>query len=72
MNLTLSRVQELSHSHIKQEVVRLHETLSALQGKREAMEAEHKSSPQDERETLLKQVRFTCRQRQGVHMLYYR
>ncbi|KAJ4925154.1 hypothetical protein JOQ06_017890 [Pogonophryne albipinna] len=48
---------ELSHSHIKQEVVRLHETLSALQGKREAMEAEHKSSPQDERETLLKQVK---------------
>ncbi|XP_033982623.1 intraflagellar transport protein 74 homolog [Trematomus bernacchii] len=48
---------ELSHSHIKQEVVRLHETLLALQGKREAMEAEHKSSPQDERETLLKQVK---------------
>ncbi|KAK1885330.1 Intraflagellar transport protein 74 like [Dissostichus eleginoides] len=48
---------ELSHSHTKQEVVRLHETLLALQGKREAMEAEHKSSPQDERETLLKQVK---------------
>uniref|UniRef100_A0AAQ4P5V6 Intraflagellar transport 74 homolog n=1 Tax=Gasterosteus aculeatus aculeatus TaxID=481459 RepID=A0AAQ4P5V6_GASAC len=49
---------ELAHSHIKQEVVRLHETLSALEAKRDAMEAEHKSrgSPQDEREQLFKQV----------------
>ncbi|KAM8822358.1 intraflagellar transport protein 74 homolog [Spinachia spinachia] len=50
---------ELAHSHIKQEVVRLHETLSALEAKRDGMEAEHKSlgSPQDERERLLKQVK---------------
>ncbi|XP_041670129.1 intraflagellar transport protein 74 homolog [Cheilinus undulatus] len=50
---------ELAHSHIKQEVVRLHETLSALEAKRDAMEAEHKSlgSPQEERERLLKQVK---------------
>ncbi|XP_076617570.1 intraflagellar transport protein 74 homolog [Chaetodon auriga] len=50
---------ELAHSHIKQEVVRLHETLSALEAKRDAMEAEHKSlgSPQEEREKLFKQVK---------------
>ncbi|MEQ2184103.1 hypothetical protein GOODEAATRI_004492 [Goodea atripinnis] len=50
---------ELSHSQIKQEMVRLHETLSALEGKRDAMEAEHKSlgSPQEQREKLLKQVK---------------
>ncbi|XP_075941547.1 intraflagellar transport protein 74 homolog isoform X2 [Anarhichas minor] len=50
---------ELSHSHLKQEVVRLHETLSALEAKRDAMEAEHKSlgSPQEEREQLFKQVK---------------
>ncbi|XP_074550125.1 intraflagellar transport protein 74 homolog [Halichoeres trimaculatus] len=50
---------ELSHSHIKQEVVRLHETLSALEVKRDAMEAEHKGlgTPQEEREKLLKQVK---------------
>ncbi|XP_034717860.1 intraflagellar transport protein 74 homolog isoform X2 [Etheostoma cragini] len=50
---------ELSHSHIKQEVVRLHETLSALEAKRDAMEAEQKSlgSPQEEREQLFKQVK---------------
>ncbi|KAL6098153.1 ift74 [Pungitius sinensis] len=50
---------ELAHSHIKQQVVRLHETLSALEAKRDAMEAEHKSlgSPQDEREQLFKQVK---------------
>lgn len=50
---------ELAHSHIKQEVVRLHETLSALEAKRDAMEAEHKSlsSPQEEREQLFKQVK---------------
>ncbi|KAK5603771.1 hypothetical protein CRENBAI_001316 [Crenichthys baileyi] len=50
---------ELSHSRIKQEMVRLHETLSALEGKRDAMEAEHKSlgSPQEQREKLLKQVK---------------
>ncbi|KAK5850001.1 hypothetical protein PBY51_014290 [Eleginops maclovinus] len=48
---------ELAHSHTKQEVVRLHETLLALEAKREAMEAEHKSSPQEEREKLFKQVK---------------
>lgn len=51
-------VQELAHSQIKQEVVRLHETLTALETKRDAMEAEHKSlgSPQEQREKLFKQV----------------
>ncbi|XP_026147566.1 intraflagellar transport protein 74 homolog [Mastacembelus armatus] len=50
---------ELAHSQIKQEVVRLHETLSALEAKRDIMEAEHKSlgSPQEEREKLFKQVK---------------
>ncbi|CAI5673979.1 unnamed protein product [Oreochromis niloticus] len=44
---------------IKQEVVRLHETLSALEAKRDTMEAEQKSlgSPQEEREKLFKQVK---------------
>lgn len=52
-------MQELAHSHIKQEVVRLHGTLSELEAKREAKEAEHKSlgSPQEERDKLFKQVR---------------
>uniref|UniRef100_A0A3Q3E067 Intraflagellar transport 74 n=1 Tax=Hippocampus comes TaxID=109280 RepID=A0A3Q3E067_HIPCM len=52
---------ELAHSQIKQEVVRLHETLSTLEAKRDNMEAEHKSfsTPQEEREKLLKQV-FKC------------
>lgn len=51
-------LQELYQSQIKQEVVLLHETLSALEAKREAMEAEHKSlgSPSVEREKLFKQV----------------
>ncbi|XP_040921542.1 intraflagellar transport protein 74 homolog [Toxotes jaculatrix] len=50
---------ELAHSQIKQEVVRLLETLSAREAKRDAMEAEHKSlgSPQEEREKLFKQVK---------------
>ncbi|XP_053198188.1 intraflagellar transport protein 74 homolog [Scomber japonicus] len=50
---------ELSHSQIKQEVVRLHDTLSVLEAKRDTMEAEHKSlgSPSEEREKLLKQVK---------------
>ncbi|XP_029004813.1 intraflagellar transport protein 74 homolog isoform X2 [Betta splendens] len=50
---------ELAHSQIKQEVVHLHNTLSALEAKRDAMEAEHKSlgSPQEEREKLFKQVK---------------
>ncbi|XP_061569834.1 intraflagellar transport protein 74 homolog [Cololabis saira] len=50
---------ELSYSQIKQEMVRLHDTLSSLEVKREAMEAEHKSlgSPSEEREKLYKQVK---------------
>lgn len=50
---------ELVHSHVKQEMVRLHETLAALEAKRDAMEAEHKSlgSPQEEREKLFAQVK---------------
>uniref|UniRef100_A0AAQ5ZPW3 IF rod domain-containing protein n=1 Tax=Amphiprion ocellaris TaxID=80972 RepID=A0AAQ5ZPW3_AMPOC len=53
-NVTFSCSQELSHSQIKQEVVRLHETLSALEAKRDAMEAEQKSlsSPKEELEKL--------------------
>lgn len=56
---SLPRVQELVHSHVKQEMVRLHETLAALEAKRDAMEAEHKSlgSPQEERDKLFAQVR---------------
>lgn len=51
-------MQELVHSHVKQEMVRLHETLAALEAKRDTMEAEHKSlgSPQEEREKLFAQV----------------
>lgn len=50
---------ELAHSQIKQEMVRLHETLSALEMKRDAMETEQKNmgSPQEEREKLFKQVK---------------
>ncbi|XP_043959816.1 intraflagellar transport protein 74 homolog isoform X2 [Gambusia affinis] len=50
---------ELSHSQIKQEMVRLHESLASLEGKRNAMEDEDRSlgSPQEEREKLLKQVK---------------
>ncbi len=57
-------MQELAHSYIKQEMVRLHETLSALEAKRDTMEDEHKSlgSPQEEREKLFKQVSFTTNQ----------
>lgn len=60
----ISCVQELAHSYIKQEMVRLHETLSALEAKRDTMEDEHKSlgSPQEEREKLFKQVSFTASQ----------
>lgn len=51
-------VQELAHCQIKQEVVRLHETLSVLEVKRDTIEAEDKSlgSPQEEREKLFRQV----------------
>ncbi|KAK7881872.1 hypothetical protein WMY93_030281 [Mugilogobius chulae] len=50
---------ELSHSQTKQEVVRLHETLTLLEQKRDAMETEQKNmgSPQEEREKLFKQVK---------------
>ncbi|XP_039983555.1 intraflagellar transport protein 74 homolog isoform X2 [Xiphias gladius] len=50
---------ELAHSQIKQEVVQLHKTLSALEANRDAMEAEQKSlgSPQEEREKLFRQVK---------------
>ncbi|TWW70547.1 Intraflagellar transport protein 74 -like protein [Takifugu flavidus] len=48
---------ELSHSHIKQEMIRLHEMLTVLEVKRDAMLAEEKIlvSPQEEREKLFKQ-----------------
>ncbi|RVE59054.1 hypothetical protein OJAV_G00200430 [Oryzias javanicus] len=51
--------EELSHSQIKQEVVRLHEMLSSMEAKRDAMEAEQKSmcSPKEEREKLFQQVK---------------
>lgn len=63
--LTFYFVQELAHSQIKQEVVQLHKTLSALEAKRDAMEAEQKSlgSPQEEREKLFRQVSFPDSQR---------
>ncbi|XP_076014139.1 intraflagellar transport protein 74 homolog [Genypterus blacodes] len=50
---------EMAHCQIKQEVVRLHVTLSSLEMKRDAMEAEDKSlgSPQEEREKLFRQVK---------------
>ncbi|XP_055007125.1 intraflagellar transport protein 74 homolog [Boleophthalmus pectinirostris] len=50
---------ELSQSQTKQEVVRLHQTLSSLEQKRDAMEAEQKNmgSPQEERDKLFKQVK---------------
>lgn len=62
-------MQELGNSHVKQEVVRLHEKLSALEAKRDTMEAEHKSlgSPQEEREKLIKQVSFILRQTAAEH-----
>ncbi|XP_023806075.1 intraflagellar transport protein 74 homolog isoform X2 [Oryzias latipes] len=51
--------EELSHSQIKQEVVRLHEMLSVMETKRDAMEEEQKSmcSPKEEREKLFQQVK---------------
>ncbi|KAJ0022728.1 hypothetical protein NQD34_014862 [Periophthalmus magnuspinnatus] len=50
---------ELSQSQTKQEVVRLHQTFSSLEQKRDAMEAEQKNmgSPQEERDKLFKQVK---------------
>ncbi|KAF7651661.1 hypothetical protein LDENG_00107360 [Lucifuga dentata] len=63
LDILLSRKEvyeaELAHSQIKQEMVRLHETLSALEAKRDAMEAEDKSlgSPQEEREKLFRKVK---------------
>uniref|UniRef100_A0A8C3AAS6 Intraflagellar transport 74 n=1 Tax=Cyclopterus lumpus TaxID=8103 RepID=A0A8C3AAS6_CYCLU len=66
-----SSVQELAHSHIKQEVVRLHETLSVLEAKRDAMEAEHKSlgSPQEEREQLFRQVSVNEQQQRFIKLI---
>uniref|UniRef100_A0A3P9IYS1 Intraflagellar transport 74 n=1 Tax=Oryzias latipes TaxID=8090 RepID=A0A3P9IYS1_ORYLA len=51
--------EELSHSQIKQEVVRLHKMLSVMETKRDAMEVEQKSmcSPKEEREKLFQQVK---------------
>lgn len=51
-------MQELNHSYIKQEMIRLHEALAALEVKRDTMVAEEKTlvSPQEEREKLFKQV----------------
>ncbi|KAM8882263.1 intraflagellar transport protein 74 homolog [Synchiropus picturatus] len=50
---------EMDHSQIKQEMVRLHQTLVTLESKRDALEAEQKNmgTPQEEREKLLKQVK---------------
>ncbi|KAM3834069.1 intraflagellar transport protein 74 homolog, partial [Diretmus argenteus] len=50
---------ELGLSHMKQEAVRLHETLSTLEARRDAMKAEDKNlgSPQEEREKLFRQVK---------------
>lgn len=61
MFFMLSFTQELNHSYIKQEMIRLHETLTALEVKRDTMLAEEKTlvSPQEEREKLFKQVGFT-------------
>lgn len=54
-------MKEIAHSPMKQEVVRLHDILSTMEMKRDAMEAEHKSmgTPQEEREKFIRQVRFT-------------
>ena len=51
-------LQELQHSQIKQEAVRLHETLSDLQLRRDTMLSEDKNlgSPEEERKKLLNQV----------------
>ncbi|XP_072553364.1 intraflagellar transport protein 74 homolog [Salminus brasiliensis] len=50
---------ELMHSQVKQEAVLLYERLQELEQRRDAMQAEEKStgSPQEERERLLKQVK---------------
>lgn len=63
MSFILSFPQELNHSYIKQEMIRLHETLTALEVKRDTMLAEERTlvSPQEEREKLFKQVGFTAK-----------
>ncbi|XP_022521479.2 intraflagellar transport protein 74 homolog [Astyanax mexicanus] len=50
---------ELLHSQVKQEAVLLYERLQELEQRRDAMQAEEKNttSPQEERERLLKQVK---------------
>uniref|UniRef100_A0A8C7WMT7 Intraflagellar transport 74 n=1 Tax=Oryzias sinensis TaxID=183150 RepID=A0A8C7WMT7_9TELE len=59
LQVQLDQTLDLSHSQIKQEVVRLHEMLSVMETKRDAMEAEQKSmcSPKEEREKLFQQVK---------------
>lgn len=61
MSFILSFLQELNHSSIKQEMIQLHETMTALEVKRDTMLAEEKTliSPQEEREKLFQQVGFT-------------
>uniref|UniRef100_A0A8B9K9L6 Intraflagellar transport 74 n=1 Tax=Astyanax mexicanus TaxID=7994 RepID=A0A8B9K9L6_ASTMX len=51
--------EELLHSQVKQEAVLLYERLQELEQRRDAMQAEEKNttSPQEERECLLKQVK---------------
>lgn len=59
----------MSHSHIKQEVVHLHDVLSELEAKRDSLEAELKSmdSPKEEREKLLKQVESYSKRHDTKH-----
>uniref|UniRef100_A0A8B9RD22 Intraflagellar transport 74 n=1 Tax=Astyanax mexicanus TaxID=7994 RepID=A0A8B9RD22_ASTMX len=56
---SLHPLQELLHSQVKQEAVLLYERLQELEQRRDAMQAEEKNttSPQEERECLLKQVK---------------
>merc|ERR1719204_395633 len=51
--------EESSASHVKQEAVRLHEQIHALELKRDNLlnEIRNKETPQEERERLLKQVK---------------
>lgn len=71
MSFILSLIQELKHSYVKQEMIRQHETLTALEMKRDTMLAEEKTlvSPQKEREKLFKQVGFTVAESNKQH--YY-
>lgn len=73
MSFILSLIQELKHSYVKQEMIRLHETLTALEMKRDTMLAEEKTlvSPQKEREKLFKQVGFTVAEGNKQHYCSY-